>query len=830
MAIISKLSELILALFGRKKTPNNIKEVETVLDDPMSVIDPKDNLSHLLERKIIGFVMRYRPFVLACLLMATLVFGYGITKMDFYTQFMDLFPENHEFVKIHKRFMESFGGAHVATLVMEVKDGDVFNQETLNKLMRVQEGISGIPGVNPFQIFSLASPRVLDVKEIPGGIATERLMVDVPASAGEMDSFKERVFASSAFGQLISMDCKAVRVSAAFVEGRIDFKELHSRFMALKKAEEDQNHRIYLYGEPILYGWIYHYVPKMALIFVISTLLVVGLLFFYIGRQAYWWVPLFSAVLSAIWGLGFASFLGYQFDPLIIVIPYLLSTRVMSHGVQWINRFGEEYKDPAHFRQTCEIVGRSLFNPALIGILTGAAGILIVAFIPIPTLKHLAIIGAFWDITAIFTVIIFLPAAISYLPPPKRPTGEETHRQSITLMMTAMARFGCTNGKKPLLILASIILVIGIYGLVTVQIGDSRPGSPILWPDSDYNTGVKHIGERFPGIDQMYIVFEAQKYNVLLLPESMRQMEELQNYLINKGAIAFGTSVVDLVKGFNSLMHGNDPKFQIIPSTHEDINTLMAIYQMGNSPEDMEKYMDYTLWNACLMLYLPDHKGETLKAAIAGVNEFAADPKNQNELIKIKPAGGLGGILFAANELIEKAHYPLLFGILGFTFLCCAVIYRSIAAGFIFTVSLIQANFLAFAYMAFSGIGLDINTIPVVSLGVGLGVDYGLYIVSRIKELMLSGLDWMDAIVEGCATTGRSVFYQATMMSLSVFFWWFSPLRFQADTGILLAILMMVNMLMGVLLLPTVLIMLKPAFITRGSTTKEVNARDEYCA
>ncbi len=821
MALIRKTIAIIQSILGYKPSERTTAPPKQILDDPLSIIDPKDKLQHFLDRHIIGFVMRFRPFVLGGLLLITLFLGYGITRMDFYTQFMDLFPYNHQHVKIHKRFMNNFGGAHVATVVMEVEKGDVFNSETLNKLVRIQEAVNSVPGVNTFQVFSLASPRVQDVREIPGGFAMERLMPNVPASVDEMEAFKEKVFGNAVFGNLISKDCKAVLLSATFIEGRIDFKELHKHFMKIKKTEEDQNHRIYLYGEPILYGWIYYYVPKMAVIFLVSSLLIIALLFFYVGRQTYWWVPLVSAAMSGIWGLGFAAYLGYQFDPLIIVIPFLLTARVMSHGVQWINRFGEEYKDPARYKETCAKVSRALFNPAAIGIVTGAAGILIVAFIPIPTLKHLAFIGAFWDMTAIFTVIIFLPAMVSYLPPPRQINGEAAHRASITKMMIAMARFGCGKGKAPLIGLAIILFVIGIYGLVKVQIGDAHPGSPILWRDSEYNQSVKHIGERFPGIDQMYILVEAKKYGALLLPDSLRQMEALQNFLMSKGAAAFGSSSADFVKSFNSLVHGNDPKFEIIPTTINEVVTLFAVYQMGTAPEDMDKWMDYTWWNGNVRLFLPDHKGETLKAAIAGTYEFINDPKNRSDLIHFKPAGGLGGILFAANELIENAHYLLLFGILGFTFLCCAFVYRSISAGFIFTVSLIQANFLAFAYMYYAGIGLDINTIPVVSLGVGLGVDYGLYIVSRIRELMTSGETWTDAIVEAMATTGRSVFYQATMMSTSVFFWWFSPLRFQADTGFLLAILMMVNMLMGILLLPAVLVIFKPSFITRGGKISE---------
>jgi hypothetical protein len=132
----------------------------------------------------------------------------------------------------------------------------------------------------------------------------------------------------------------------------------------------------------------------------------------------------------------------------------------------------------------------------------------------------------------------------------------------------------------------------------------------------------------------------------------------------------------------------------------------------------------------------------------------------------------------------------------------------------VFTISLVLANFLAFTYMSFKGIGLNINTFPVVSLGIGMGVDYGLYIVSRIIEVYRIEKDLAKSVRGGMITAGRAVFFTATMMTAGVIFWWFSPLRFQAEMGLLLGILMMVNMVVGVLVLPAVINIIKPKFVT----------------
>ncbi len=784
-----------------------------------------------MDKRIIGLIMRFRTLTLILMLGITAVFGYGITKMAFFTQFMELFPANHPYVQMHKKFMDYFGGANVATLVVEVKDGDIYNQETLQKMVRIQEAVELIPGVNPYQIFSIASPRVMVTAEIAGGFSMARLMRDVPTNEGEMFDLKAKVFTSEHYGAWISTDLKALRLEATFIEGRIDYTALFNGFMKIREKEQDAKHTIYLAGEPILYGWVYNHVPQMAILFSVSCVILVLLLFFFCGRQPAWWLPLLGALLSAIWGLGISGFLGYQFDPLIVVVPFLLTSRAMSHGVQWMNRFSFELKRLNNTQEAAHVTGVHLFNPCVIGVVTDACGVLIVALIPIPILQHLSILGFFWGMSVIFTVAVFFPVFISLFNLNADRYVDNPHWTFLTNMMGGMARFSITTHGKWILMIASItILGMGVWGFSRVPIGDANPGSPVLWQDSDYNQSVDAINNRFLGMEKMYVQVHGNPQSAvgaITLPETLRAMDDLKAYLIQKGQVAFGFSSADFVRSINRLLHGNDPKFDIIPVTMEEIFMLIAIYQMGAAPEDMDKYMTPNMSDANVMLYLRDHRGETLKGVIASIKEWTALPGSKImgpsadegapliQVVDFIPAGGLGGILAAAIELIEKANNALVLGILGFTFLCCAVVYRSLFAGVIFTLSLILANFMSFAYMAWKEIGLNINTVPVVSLGVGLGVDYGLYIVSQIKELIASGASWEKGIIDGVSSTGRAVFYQAVMMSSSVFFWWFSPLRFQAEMGFLLGILMMVNMFVGVLLLPALVHMFKPKFMTR---------------
>ena len=782
-----------------------------------------------MDKAIINLIMRFRKTTLFIILFITAVFGYGLSKMTFYTQFIDLFPKKHPYVKLHKEFKDYFGGANVATLVLEVKKGNIFNRKTLEKIVRIQDDVSTMPGVNPYQVYSLASKRVQKPDIIPGGYGLKPVMKRVPENEKEMGTLKERVFVSEAYGTWVSGDLKALRLKADFIEEKIDYLNLINNFIAIRDREQDDNHVIYMAGEPILWGWIYHFMPEMTMIFMVSFMILVALLFFFLGKQPIWWLPLVSACLSAIWGLGMSGYLGYQFDPLIIVIPFLLTARAMSHGVQWLFRFGDEFQAAKDVKTAAHATGINLFKPCVIGVVTDACGVLIVAMIPIPILQHLAILGFFWGMSILVTVSLFNPVFVSFLPlKPDRYKGN-LHRQFFTKMMIEMAKFTITKKGKVILITTGVIvLAAGVIGFAHVPIGDAHAGSPILRPDSDYNQSVAQINEKFLGLEEMYIAYRRnpKSASFILNKDTQTALNNLKTFLLNKGNVVETESVADYISSWNMRMRGGDPKHLTVPEN--DAMVLGIFFYAARNHQgfgDMDRFFDRKFSAGNIRLYLKDHKGSTLKAVITDAKAWITDPENivigatregdRIQSVYFEPAGGLGGILAAALEMIEMANHYLVGGILLFTFLCCAVVYRSLFAGFIFILSLVLANFTSFAYMAWKGIGLNINTLPVVSLGVGLGVDYGLYKVSRIKELIVAGASWEEGIIDGVSSTGQAVFYQAVMMSASVFFWWFSPLRFQAEMGFLLAILMMVNMLVGILLLPALIHIIKPKFISR---------------
>ena len=299
-------------------------------------------------------------------------------------------------------------------------------------------------------------------------------------------------------------------------------------------------------------------------------------------------------------------------------------------------------------------------------------------------------------------------------------------------------------------------------------------------------------------------------------PDVVRGMEALKYHMMEDPNVGFATSVVDVIKSINMLARGNDPKMEYIPPTGKEIETMVWLFKLGSTPGELDPWVDPQYFGSNVRLYLRNHEGSLLQEVIGRIKNFIKNNPKLMENAVAKPAGGLGGILAAANEVIASRNDPILIFILVVIFIHCSLTYWSVLAGVIFTISLVLANFLAFTYMAFKGIGLNINTFPVVSLGIGMGVDYGLYIVSRIIEVYRVekrfgkvGKGWdgdsrKGGFFHGHHDDGRS----GLLVLLSS--------SFSGGDGPFTRVLMMVNMVVGVLVLPAVINIIKPKFVTKG--------------
>jgi predicted RND superfamily exporter protein len=769
-------------------------------------------------RRLALFIVQRRAFILGFIVLATLFFSYYAFKIEMYTAFSDLLPTDHPFIRVHNEFWKTFGGANVVLISVEVTDGDIFQPTVLEKVKKLTETIERTPGANNYQIFSIARQKVKHVRATAWGIEVQPVMwPDVPRSPPEIERLRSVVYANPTIvGRLVSEDGKAALITGAFHEERLDYAALFQRIQRAIKETEDSKTRVFAAGEPILYGWIYHHLREISLIIALTCLSILALLILYYRNLNGVLIPTLSALVTFIWGSGFTALLGYNFEPLVLVVPFLIAARTISHSIQFRERFFEELERYGDKEKAAIESAVGLMMPGGVSIVTDAIGLTVLLVAPMPILTKLAIAGSFWVLSNLVTVVILDPILCCYFPTPRRvPKGGEGHWLGAPLR--GLGRL-CVNRSGRVLIIGCFagIVVWSFYWYQFLTVGDSRAGSPLLWPDSNYNQSVRHINEKFQGTDHLYVIVKGQAENTLKSPQVLDTIERFQRHMLRSPHVGSTDSLADLTRQINTVLHYNDPRWGLLPRSADDVGGIVMVAEHGSEPGDFDRWVNYNFQHGRLTLFLYDHKGDTLRDVIDRAMEFIhSHPVPGAEL---KLASGYAGVLAAANEVIARSDKLTLGLMLLAQLIFCAIGFRSSVAGIFFVGVVLLSNTFGMALMAYWNVGLNVNTLPVISLGIGFGEDYGIYIVSRaIEEYLRQGRKDLDrALIEAVATAGKAVLYTAFLISAGIVFWSFSPLRFQAEMGSQLLVILTMNMVGGLLLLPALISLLRPRFIIKG--------------
>ncbi|MGD0946129.1 MAG: MMPL family transporter [Candidatus Binatia bacterium] len=857
----------------------------------------------------------YRLPVSIVVILVTAMFAYWGSQLRLVTSFGDLLPQNHPYVKIHNKYSGTFGGANNINIMIQVKEGSIFNVDTLNKIWRMTEGLDKVYGVNHNQIDSIAHRTVRYLKVAAGGTMRAQPVMLEPVKTPEEAANIRRIVhnAENIYGLLVSLDDKAALIRANFIEGRLDYKRIFTEVNEnVVEPFQDANTEVYVAGEPRLYGWVYHYAGDVFFVLVITWCFewVLGWMYFHDWRGAL--RPTITGVIAAFWGLGFIYLIGLALDPLMLVMPFLITARAVSHAIQMHERYYEEFANSGWYKRRAIVAAfAQLFVPTLSGITTDAFAVLVILLVPVVMLQKLAITASWWILAITISEMLLNPIVYYYLkaPVPELVVMREHggFRRSIERFVNAVL----TRTGKIVTVTAWLgVTLVAIYFVRGLTIGDPSSASPLLWTDSPYNVSHKKIQDKFGGVEPLIVVNEGYDKDAMKYPETLRAMETFQRHLERDPSVGYSFSLADIIRAVNMVFHELEPKWGVIPDNWVDVGGLFFIYFSGSPPSETAKYVtpDYT--TAHVTFFCKDHKGENIRRIIKECKDFisgteiedlgltlgsaedgtvvvkevhpepiwekagpswvvgsvaSADTpfKVGDRIVAVgkqpvrtdaefrtalmhqsdtstlldltmeragqkvattvsapwkavfKLAGGLIGTLAAANE--ELVRNDALMNFLGFftMYMIMLFTYRSFAAGLYLLAPLALANIMVNAYMAVNHIGVNIHTLPLVTVGLGFGIDYGLYIVSRtIEEIRVRG-DLQDSVREALVTSGKAVSFTAIIMVVSTVFWTSSNIRFNAEMGSLLAMWMAISYVGSQTLTPVLIILLRPKFITR---------------
>jgi len=797
------------------------------------------------------FVLRWRVPVGILLVVLSAFMIYGMTKVTMATNFADFFPSNHPYVKLYNQD-KIFGGAQTLVIMLEARHGTIFTIPTLEKITEITEAVNKLDGVNHNEVFSLASYRLGYALAVPGGIDVRPYMYpNPPTTAAGVESLKKLVFAHrGALSHLVSADDRATLITASFNEAHMNYRELFAGAQDIVKKYTDADTKVYLAGEPIVRGYGYHYLPAIGTCFAAAVLAMILLLYISLGHRSIWWVPIVTGALSATWGLGFVGWMGYNFDPVMLVIPFILTARDLSHGIQWQGRYYNELDACGDKYVAIVATTNYMLPPGFLSIIADIAGIIFVSLGGIPILHHIGLAGAVWLASTLTMVFVFEPIFLSFSPVPRLKggaMGEMLWHHTPAFIKQGLDRLvmlPVTPGKLRggLLIVAGAIMAWGIAAGDQAKIGYDTPGTPLYRPNSVVNRDVRSISRYFP-VDEGWVVVEGQSFEQLMAPDTqtgvtprlLRMEDDMRDMLLNDPRIVQVTSFAsDVIKPFNQMFHNGHPKFFGIPPDLNATSQLWYLFIGGSAPDEAYHYFtNAKLTSGCLRILLRNHTYTTLADVIKGIGDFVnsyIDHKPEFNHTRVRYLAGIAGLYAAANDVLFQLDLINITFVLTVVFVFSVVAFRSVVAGILFVLSCILANFAAFIYMRVRDIGLTIDTLPVISLGIGLGVDYGIYVVARIQDEVMRGQPVKEAIITGISATGAAVFSTFAVMVGGIVPWAFSPLLFHNEMSLLLTFLMFTNMFAGVLVLPAFIAWSKSRFIYRYVAESGRGAAEQVAA
>jgi len=754
----------------------------------------------------------HRALTLGLLVAFTLVMGVFASQLRMSAGFDKQLPQRHEYIKTFQQYRDQVFGANRIVVVVHATQGDMWNAPFLRKLNEVTQAVMFLPGVDRRTVSSLWTPttRVLEITEegfeaedvIGGNITPDELTPE------KIAKIRKNAIVGGYIGQLVANDNSGAMVVADLLDTdpatkrKLDYLDLARRLERdVRQQLETPNFDIQIIGFAKQIGDIADGAGGVARFFLLAFLLTAVAVYLYSRSIVLTVLPLVCSLASVVWQFGTLYLLGYGLDPLAVLVPFLVFAIGVSHGVQQINYISKEVCNGVDAHTAARRSFRGLLIPGTMALVTAFVGFATLTLIPIPMIRELGITASIGVAFKIVTNLFMLPLAASYA---RFDEGYVTRvnrlRERRLRAMGVVARIADTRYAAIGTLVAVALFAIAYFQSQGRQIGQLQPGAPELRADARYNRDAKEIVSRFDlGLDVFSIIVESPK-DGCYDHAAMEYVNELSWRMANVPGVLSVASAPFLAKlAFSGFNEGN-PKWAALPRDPKSLANTVGLAPEGSG-----------LFNAgCTILpvhlYLADHRAETLTAVAKAAKAFRDEQRDPRLTVRL--ASGNAGVQAATNEVLETTELPMMLYVYLTILALVLVTYRDWRAMVACCLPLTLATFLGYWFMRAHDIGLTVATLPVMVLAVGIGVDYAFYIYNRLQIYLAQGADIVTAFKQALRETGIATIFTAVTLSVGVATWSFSDLKFQADMGLLLTFMFMVNMLMAMTFLPALAVML----------------------
>ncbi|WP_339899271.1 efflux RND transporter permease subunit [Paraglaciecola polaris] len=751
-----------------------------------------------------SLIFKNRIAVLLVFLTATVFLGYQSSQLRLDAGFTKNIPLNHEYMQNYMKHVNDFGGANSILVSVCDTHGDIFNQNFFDTLKDVHDQLFFINGVDRSLVKSLFSSSTRFTEIVEGGFAGGPVIpADFNSSEQRgLDKVSSNIEKAGIVGSLVSDDYQCAMVNAKLLDldpetgEKLDTLALADELETQLRGQfETDDISIHIIGFAKMIGDVADGAKDVLVFFAIAIAITAVLVYFFCKSLMLTFLPLLCSIIAVIWQMGLLTLLGFGLDPMSILVPFLVFAIGISHGVQMINSVGKEVTKGSTSFNAAKMAFTTLLIPGGVALLSDTIGFMTLLVIDIGIIRELAITASMGVAVIILTNLLLLPVLMSFV------KFNDKYKQKFAGKENRADKFwdwiaACSSPKVAIVILVVTAVLFG-FGWVQAQkmkIGDLHAGAPALHESSRYNQDTFLITDKYEiSTDYMSILVETTK-DACTSYDVMNSIDELQWRMANIEGVQSAVSLASVAKIINAGYNEGNAKWRVLPRNQQTL--VQDIARVDTSSGLLNG--DCSVMP--IILFMKDHKAETINRVVEAVKEYRVDFETPE--LQFKLASGPIGVMAAQNEAVDESQNPMMLYVFGAVILLCLISFKSLRATLAVVIPLYVVSVLAQALMTYLQIGLTVSTLPVIALGVGIGVDYGIYILSTMNHKLKAGMAVRQAYFEALKERGSAVLFTGATLAVGVSTWVFSSLKFQMDMGILLTFMFIVNMMGAIIVLP----------------------------
>lgn len=775
----------------------------------LSDFDPQSG--SLLERALFN----HRRLVLLLCLAVTLILGWQATRLQLNASFEKMIPSDHPYILNYLENRQQLAGlGNAVRIAVENKRGSIYDAHYLEQLQKLNDQVYLLPGVDRAFMKSLWTPATRWVGVTEEGLEGGPVIPDgYTGDEASLAALKRNIERSNEIGQLVAFDQQSsiiyVPLLATTPDGQpLDYTRLSQQLESLRGQYQSDTIGIHITGFAKVVGDLIDGLKQILLFFAAALLITTAVLYGYTRCIRSTLLVVSCSLVAVVWQLGLLPILGYQLDPYSVLVPFLVFAIGMSHGAQKMNGIMQDIGRGVHKQIAARYTFRRLFLAGLTALLCDAVGFAVLMIIKIQVIQDLAVIASIGVAVLIFTNLILLPILLSYLGVSQRAALRSLKSEQLAeaggekhVLWRFLDLFTQRKWATRVVIAAAALAVGGYLISLQLKVGDLDPGAPELRADSRYNHDNAFMTGHYGASSDVFAVMVKTPVGGCSAYDTLRRVDNLDWQLRGLEGVDSTNSLALLNRRVLVGLSEGSAKWYELLNNQATLNMITASAPRGLYNEDCSLLTLYA--------YLSDHKADTLERVVDTVQAFAAN--HDSDQAQFLLAAGNAGIEAATNIVVKKASHEMLWWVYGAVIVLCLVTFHSWRAVLCAVLPLVLTSILCEALMVALGIGVKVATLPVIALGVGIGVDYALYVMSIVLARMRQGESLSQAYYHALLFTGKVVMLTGVTLAIGVGTWVLSPIKFQADMGILLAFMFVWNMVGALVLLPALAYFLLPA-------------------